>query len=159
MDFFTADLCDKYQDRVKICKPLFNSYGGVKKFFGKIVTCSLKDNNLELIKLLKTKGRGRVCVVDVNGEYLAVVGDKLMGFAEQNGWSGIIVNGYVRDIETTKNFKVGLLALGTCPKKAYHENSGKVGIDLEFWGVKFCENDYVYVDSDGVVISKELLSM
>ncbi len=159
MNFFTADLCDKYDDKVQVLGPNFHSYGGIDKFSGKVATCKLKDNNKELIKLLKTKGDGRVCVVDVNAKYVAVVGDKLMAFAKENNWSGIIVNGYVRDIATTKNIDVGLIALGTCPKKAPIQNSGKSGIDLNFSGVKFVENDYLYADVDGIITAKQPLDM
>jgi regulator of ribonuclease activity A len=159
MEFFTADLCDKYDDKVQVLGTGFNSYGGVNKFSGKIATCKLEDNNTELIKLLKSEGNGRVCVVDVDAKYVAVVGDNLMGFAKQNNWAGILVNGYVRDIETTRNIEVGLLALGTCPKKAPIKNHGKCGVNLNFSNVEFTENDYIYVDIDGVIVSKEALSM
>lgn len=157
MEFFTADLCDKYQDKVQVCKPIFKSFGGKKKFYGKIATCRLKDNNAKLIELLKSDGKDKVCIVDVDAKYLAVVGDKLMGFADEFGWNGIVVNGYVRDVETTKKFNVGLLALGTCPKKAYHENDGTIGVDLEFAGVNFKEGDFIYADSDGVIVSNQSL--
>jgi len=159
MEFFTADLCDKYDDKVQVLGIGFNSYGGVSKFSGQIATCKLYDNNAELIKLLKSEGEARVCVVDVGAKYVAVVGDKLMGFAKDNGWSGIIVNGYVRDIETTKNIEVGLLALGTCPKKAPIQNHGECGIDLDFRSVTFRENEYIYADIDGVIVAKEPLKM
>ncbi len=82
-----------------------------------------------------------------------------MAFAKENNWSGIIVNGYVRDIATTKNIDVGLIALGTCPKKAPIQNSGKSGIDLNFSGVKFVENDYLYADVDGIITAKQPLDM
>ncbi len=159
MNFFTADLCDKYDDKVQVLGVGFNSYGGLSKFSGQIATCKLKDNNTELIKLLKSEGNGRVCVVDVSAKYVAVVGDKLMAFAKENNWSGIIVNGYIRDTQTTKNIDVGLLALGTCPKKAPIKNSGECGIDLNFANVKFIMNDYLYADSDGVIISNQQLYM
>jgi|LGOV01.1.fsa_nt_gb regulator of ribonuclease activity A len=159
MDFFTADLCDKYDDKVQVLGVGFNSYGGATKFSGKIATCKLIDNNAELIKLLKSEGHGRVCVVDVDAKYVAVVGDKLMGFAKENNWAGIIVNGYVRDIGTTKDITVGLIALGTCPKKAPIQNSGKTNVNLFFADVKFVENEYLYADVDGVITSKEALEM
>ena len=146
MSFFTADLCDKYDDKVQVLDPNFYSYGGVTKFSGKIATCKITNNNTELIKLLKTKGEGRVCVVDVEARYVAVVGDKLMGFAKENSWSGIIVNGYVRDVETTKDINVGLLALGTCPKKAPIPTSGEIGINLIFGNVEFIENEYFFLN-------------
>ena len=159
MEFYTADLCDKYDDKVQVLDFGFHSYGGVSKFSGQIATCKIVDNNAELIKLLKSAGNGRVCVVDVDAKYVAVVGDKLMGFAKQNGWSGIIVNGYIRDTLTTKNIDVGLLALGTCPKKAPRANSGEQGATLDFSGVKFRPDDYLYADLDGVITSKDKLYM
>ncbi len=159
MSFSTSDLCDKYDEKVQVLEPLFKSYGGVSSCSGQIATCKIEDNNSELIKLLKTDGKARVCVVDVDAKYVAVVGDKLMGFAAQNNWAGIIVNGYVRDITNTRSIDVGLWALGTCPKKAPTLNSGECGIDLKFGGVSFCEGDFLYADIDGIITSKEALQM
>ena len=159
MEFFTADLCDKYDDKVQVLEVGFHSYGGISKFSGQIATCRLIDNNAELLKLLKSEGNGRVCVVDVSGKYIAVVGDKLMAFAKENNWAGIVVNGYIRDIETIKDIDVGLIALGACPKKAPIVNAGEVGIDLNFSNVIFKENDYLYADVDGVITAKEALFM
>ncbi|WP_024955653.1 ribonuclease E activity regulator RraA [Sulfurospirillum arcachonense] len=159
MSFSTADLCDKYDDKVQVLNPGFNSYGGIDKFYGKIATCKLIDNNTELIKLLKTKGDKRVCVVDVDAKYIAVVGDKLMAFAKENNWAGIIVNGYVRDIINTQSIDVGLFALGTCPKKAPIINKGEQEITLNFAGVKLVQNEYLYADNDGIITSKEALEI
>lgn len=159
MSFNTSDLCDKYDTKVQVLEPTFFSYGGIEKCSGQVATCKITDNNAELIKLLKTEGKGRVCVVDVGAKYVAVVGDKLMGFAAQNGWSGILVNGYVRDIVNTKGIDVGLWALGTCPKKAIEPNFGECGVDLYFGGIDFSEGDYLYADIDGIITSKEELYM
>lgn len=159
MSFHTSDLCDKYDEKVQVLEPTFISYGGLQKCFGRVATVQITDNNAELIKLLKTPGEGRVCVCDVGGRYVAVVGDKLMGFAKENGWSGILVNGYVRDITNTKGIDVGLWALGTCPKKAQNPNGGECGIDVYFGGVDFKEGDYLYADVDGIITAKEELFM
>jgi regulator of ribonuclease activity A len=159
MDFFTADLCDKYDDKVQVLDAKLQSFGGLDKCSGKIVTCKLIDNNTELIKILKSEGNGRICVVDVSAKYVAVVGDKLMTLANQNNWAGIIVNGYVRDITNTKDIPVGLFALGTCPKKAPIQNSGEQGIKLQFANVEFVQDDYLYADIDGIITSKTELYM
>jgi len=159
MNFFTADLCDKYDSKVQVLDARFQSYGGIDKCSGQIVTCKLIDNNTELIKILKTEGHGRICVVDVSAKYVAVVGDKLMAFANQNNWAGIVVNGYVRDIVNTKNIPVGLFALGTCPKKAPIQNSGEQGIKLQFGNVSFAQDDYLYADIDGIITSQTELYM
>ena len=155
MDFLTADICDEFADEIAVLDTKFNSYGGVENFCGEIVTCKLQDNNQELIKILKSEGKGRVCVVDVDAKFVAVVGDKLMGFAKENNWSGLVINGYVRDTKTTKEIEVGLLALGVCPKKAPAPNEGKRGCELKFGGVSIKEGDYLYADCDGVIISKK----
>jgi regulator of ribonuclease activity A len=100
------------------------------------------------------EGSSRVAVVDVGKDFYAVVGDNLMGYAHKNGWAGIVINGYVRDTEITQTIPVGLMAIGTCPRKSFENNSSQRGIELEFGGVKFRDGDYIYVDSDGVIVSK-----
>lgn len=159
MEFYTSDLCDKYKDDVQVALPLFKSYGGKSYFEGEIVTIRLQDNNKDLVTLLKTNGKGKVAVVDVDAKYVAVVGDILMGFAQENHWSGILINGYVRDIVNTKNIEVGLFALGTCPKKCPEPSNADIGITLNFAGVKFENGNYIYADEDGIIVSKTPLSM
>ena len=154
MKFFTTDLCDKYNNKTQVLNAGFNSYGGVSKLNGQIATCKLINNNTELIKLLKSKGKEKVCVVDVDAKYVAVAGDKLMAFAKENDWAGIIVNSYIGDTQTTKNIEVGLSDLGTCPKKATIQNSGECGLYLDFTNVTFVENNYLYANMNGVIVSK-----
>ncbi len=158
MEFSTADLCDKYRDTVQVLTTPLISYGGVNSFSGKIVTIELNRNNHDLVRILRDeKGEDRVAVVDVRKDFYAVVGDTLMGFAYKNGWAGIVINGYVRDTSITKSIPVGLLAVGTCPRKSFETNSAKRGVNLEFGGVIFRDGDYIYIDEDGVVISKKIL--
>ena len=158
MGFFTADLCDEFCERVEVLGPDFKSYGGNKKFKGEVITVKLHKNNKELATLLKnTNGVGKVVVVDVNMRYFAVVGDNLMKFASDNKFEGIIVNGYVRDTVTTKEFDIGLIAKGTCPRKYIPAQDGQIRVPLVIDDVEINSGDYVYVDSDGIVICKERL--
>lgn len=158
MGFFTADLCDEFSEKTEVLGPDFKSYGGSKKFKGKAITVKLDKNNKDLAKLLKEiSGVGKVVVVDVDMKYFAVVGDNLMRFASDNKFEGIIVNGYVRDTVTTKEFAVGLFAKGTCPKKYIPVQDGEIGVDVIIDDVKISNGDYIYADPDGVVISKEAL--
>ncbi|MFA9373616.1 MAG: ribonuclease E activity regulator RraA [Poseidonibacter sp.] len=156
MGFFTADLCDQYSERTEVLGPNFKSYGGTKKFQGEIITVKLDKNNKDLASLLKNNdGSGKVVVVDVDRKYFAVVGDNLMKFASDNKYEGIIVNGYVRDTVTTKDFELGLLAIGTCPKKYIPEQKGEINVNLQIDNVEIKSGDYVYVDPDGIVICSE----
>ena len=159
MKFYTADLCDKYNDKVHVLEPILKSYGGLKKVMGQIVTIKLLGNNQSLASLLKQEGEGKIVIVDVEGKYTAVVGDNLMKFAHDNHWAGIIVNGYVRDTKNTKEIDVALFALGTCPKKTIEPQEGTLHVRLNFGGVSFNEGEYLYADRDGIILSKEPLEM
>ncbi|QKF82216.1 S-adenosylmethionine--2-demethylmenaquinone methyltransferase [Halarcobacter ebronensis] len=156
MDFFTADLCDEYPDRVYVLDGAFKNYGAKEKICGTVVTVKLDKNNSELIKILRDEeGKGKIVVVDVEDEYFAVVGENLMKFAHKNGYEGIIVNGYIRDTFQIKDIPVALFARGTCPRKYIPVTKAERGIELSFGGVKFCQGDYIYADSDGVILTKE----
>ena len=159
MKFYTADLCDKYPEYVKVLEPLFHSYGGAKRVMGQIVTVKLTGHNRTLVELLKSEGAGQIAVVDVDAQYTAVVGDNLMKFAFENHWAGILINGYVRDTKNTKEIDVGLFALGTCPKKTMEVSEGKLHGSLSFGGVVFNEGEYLYADRDGIIVSATPLEM
>ena len=160
MNFYTADLCDKYPDDVRVLGPFFKSYGGAKKMMGQIVTLKLPGNNKSLAELLKTtKGEGKIVVIDVDAQYTAVVGYNMMKFAYENGWAGLVVNGYVRDTKNTKEIKVGLFALGTCPRKTMEPKEGALHIELSFAGITCKEGDYLYADRDGIILSHMPLEM
>lgn len=158
MEFFTADLCDKYPDKTTILGPEFKSFAAIKKCKGKVVTVKLDKNNKDLAKLLKEQeGEGKVVVVDVDMQYYAVVGDNLMKFAYDNKYEGIVVNGYVRDSVTVKDFDVVLYAKGTCPRKYIPVQDAIIGCDLQIDNIVISDGVFIYIDSDGIVITKEEL--
>jgi len=155
-DDFTADFCDAHPDKVSVLGPGYSHYGGVHKCQGEVVTLSLDLNNSDLITLLRDEpGRGRVVVVDADQAYYAIVGENLMKFAHKNEYAGIILNGYVRDIEQIRDIPVALYALGTCPRKSIPVTQGRRDIRLKFGGATFQPGDYVYSDSDGVIVTAQ----
>ncbi len=154
MSFFTADICDEYSEKVSVLGAGYKNYGGADKCQGEIVTVKLDRNNSELIRLLRDEdGTGKVVVVDVDREYYAVVGENLMKFALQNNYAGIIVNGYIRDTEQIKDIPVVLYALGTCPRKYIPVTEGEKDAQLSFDGIEFNSGDYLYADTDGVIVT------
>lgn len=54
----------------------------------------------------------------------ALLGDKLGRLAVQNGWSGVVVNGCVRDCATLAQLDVGIKALAPCPVKSSKRDPG-----------------------------------
>jgi regulator of ribonuclease activity A len=78
-----------------------------------------------------------------------------MNLAEENGWVGIVIHGYVRDIHQTDKNSVALFALGTYPKKSKKIADGKFSCNLNFAGVTIKQDDYLYADLDGIIITKQ----
>jgi regulator of ribonuclease activity A len=159
MNIQIADLCDDNRDKkIEVLSSKFKNYGALKKFYGQIVTLKLDKSNWLLLETLRDEeGDGRILVVDNSEEFFGVVGDKLMTFAKENNWKAIILNGYVRDTDTTKDINVGLLAIGTCPLRNFEITNSQRDIELNFAGVTFNTGDYIYADNDGAIISKDSL--
>ncbi|MGJ7095373.1 ribonuclease E activity regulator RraA [Vibrio hannami] len=156
MEFFTADICDDHPEKTNVLGPGYKNYGGADKCQGEVVTVKLDKNNLELIKVLRDEdGTGKVVVVDVDREYYAVVGENLMKFANNNNYSGIIVNGYIRDTFQIKDIPVALYAIGTCSRKYIPVTEGQKDVPLSFGGIEVKSGDYIYADTDGVIITQE----
>jgi regulator of ribonuclease activity A len=158
MQLITADICDEYRDEVQVLSHDYKSYGGIETCHGPIATIKLDEENSDLISMLKEPGKGRIAVVDVGGAFYAVVGENLMKFARDNGWAGILINGYVRDTKITKTIPVGLWALGTCSRKSHDKRPAQRDIELKFGGVTFRNGEYLVADHDGIIVApKELL--
>lgn len=155
MELYTADICDQYKEEVQVLDPLYKSYGGTQKCHGEITTIELFEDNGDLVKLLRDEpGDGRICVVDVKGDKCAVVGENLMKFAHKNGWAGIVINGYVRDIHETTKIPVGLFALGTYPRKSPKKADAKRDVELGFAGVTIRAGEFLYADRDGIIVKR-----
>ena len=63
------------------------------------------------------------------------------------------VNGYIRDTFQITDIPVALYALGTCSRKAIPVTSGERGVRLSFGGIEFNQGDYLYADTDGVIVT------
>ena len=155
MKSYTADICDNHPNEVQVLDPNYISYGGATMCHGEIITIELFEDNKALVELLRdNRGDGKICVVDVKGDYCAVVGETLMGYAYHNGWEGIIINGYVRDTHQTSVVPVGLWALGTYPFKSQKKADANKNKTLSFGNVEFRVGEFLYADKDGIVVTK-----
>ena len=156
----TTDLCDKYGDQLRVAEPIgFRSFGGRCEFHGRIETVQCFEDNTFVRATLEKDGTGQVLVVDGDGSNrCALLGDNIAGLAHKNGWNGIIVFGYIRDSVAVSAIDMGVIALGTTPKKSAKDNLGTVNLTVRFADVDFVPGEFVYVDEDGVVVSdKELV--
>lgn len=154
----TPDLCDQYPDKVDVMKPMLKNFGGREHFCGQIITVSCPEDNSKVRDLVSTCGEGRVLVVDGGAsQRCAYLGDLLAVKACENGWSGLVINGYIRDVDVIKKIDIGVQALGVYPVKTQKRGLGDVNIPITFGGITFCAGHFLYADNNGILVSKQQL--
>ena len=152
-EFATADLLDKFPES-EVLLPGLVAFGGKTSFFGLAETIIAPEDNSFVRKALETPGKDRVLVVDGGGSALcALLGDQLAQLAVDNKWAGVIVYGYIRDSQVIANIPIGVRALGTTPRRSFKQNLGSIGEPVHILGVTITSNSWIFVDSDGIVVS------
>lgn len=155
MSILTADLCDHFDAELELCELVFRDFGGVPNFSGPIATARALEDNVKVREHLEKPGRGRVLVVDGQGSLRrALCGDNVAAMAAENGWSGLIFNGAIRDSVAMAGMAIGIKALGTCPRRPLKVGEGEIEAPLTFGGVTFRPGEWVYADADGVALAK-----
>ena len=153
MSLSTADLSDASGDRFLPCSLPWRSFGRVTSFAGAIATVRCRDDNGLVRAAVAEPGEGRVLVVDGGGSLeTALVGDVLAGQAHANGWAGLVVHGAVRDVAALRELAIGVVALGTNPRRGSREGTGERGVEVTFGGVTFRPGFQLFTDEDGVLV-------
>jgi regulator of ribonuclease activity A len=156
----TADLCDRYGDRLQVAEPLFRDFGGRAAFAGEIETVRVLEDNALVRRILEGAGRGRVLVVDGQGSRrCALIGGRLAALASTNGWAGLLVNGCVRDVGEIAAAALGVKALAACPRPPAKRGTGEPGVPVSFAGITFVPGQWVWGDADGVVVADAALAL
>ena len=161
MSFKTPDLCDKFVDKIhhlQVADPIFKSFGGTQTFCGRVTTLKIFEDNAPLRQVLEEKVEDRVLVIDGGGSHrCALFGGNLSKLASDNGWSGIIVYGCIRDSVEISRLPIGVLALHTHPMKSNKRGGGDRDCLITFAGVNFRTGSYLYADEDGVIVADDKL--
>ncbi|GAA2162396.1 ribonuclease E activity regulator RraA [Actinomadura napierensis] len=158
MDFATADLIDDFGDELRSCETQFRQYGARAAFAGPVSTVRCHRDNGLVKKLLNSPGEGRVLVVDGAGSLgSALMGDMIAAAAVANRWSGVVINGAVRDVAALRDLDLGVKALGSNPRKSAKDGAGEVDVPVTFGGVEFRPGDWLYADEDGIVLATRSL--
>jgi regulator of ribonuclease activity A len=154
MTFTTADLCDEMGDGVRVAEPVFRDYGAVRSFSGEIDTLRIFEDNALVRSTLETPGRGRVLVIDGGGSVrTALLGGQLAALAAENGWSGVVIYGAVRDVPELRNAKIGIKALAAAPRRSAKQGKGARGVPVTFAGLEFRPGDRLWGDEDGLLVA------
>lgn len=156
----TSELCDLYSDQVDVVEPIFSSFGGCSAYFGQITTVKCFESNGLIADVLEEDGKGRVLLVDGGGSVRrALIDAELAQLAVDNGWEGIIVYGAVRQLDILETLDIGIHALAPIPVGADENNIGEVDTPVNFGGVSFLPEDYIYADLTGIILSPDQLDL
>ncbi|MVW78283.1 ribonuclease E activity regulator RraA [Bordetella sp. 02P26C-1] len=155
----TADLCDLALNdptlELRILPPAYRTYGGRSWYFGEIVTVDAPrpGGAMSLAPLLSQPGNNRVLLVDAQGSPTqAILGDRMAAMAVQNGWSGIVIHGYVRDTRILARMPVGVHALGSIPTRAAEMPPAAAAPQVTIHGHRVKSGEWLYADEDGVIV-------
>jgi regulator of ribonuclease activity A len=158
LTFSVCDLCDLHEPDIQVAESSFRNYGGRTVFGGEVVTVRCFEDNSVIKELVATPGNGKVLVVDGGGSLRrSLLGDQLAAKAAENGWSGFIIHGAIRDIEVIAKIDIGVKALNAIPLKTEKRGVGDTNIPVTFSGVTFSPGTYVYADLNGIIVSQKQL--
>ncbi|MDA7747105.1 ribonuclease E activity regulator RraA [Psychromonas sp.] len=158
MQYNTSVLCDIYADTIDVAEPLLTNFGGRNSFAGEVVTIKCFESVGLIYKALEQNGAGKVLLIDGGGSLRrALVNAHIAELAVQNDWEGIVVNGCVREIDALEELDIGIQAITAMPVGADDDEIGEINVPVNFAGVTFLPEDYLYADSTGIVISPEPL--
>nr|GLL17599.1 putative 4-hydroxy-4-methyl-2-oxoglutarate aldolase 3 [Ipomoea trifida] len=161
----TAEICDSNASHLgsgdlRVLHPVFQIYGQCRAFSGPIVTLKVFEDNVLVRELLESRGEGKVLVIDGAGSMrCALVGGNLAQLAQNMNWAGIIVNGCIRDVDEINGCDIGVRALATHPQKSGKKGIGEKHVPVYVGGTLIRDGEWLYADSDGVLISKSELSI
>ena len=154
----TPDLSDRFDQKVDIAEPLFKHYGALKQGYGQITTVACFEDNSLVVEQVKSPGEGRALVVDGKGSLrCSLLGDQLAATAIDNGWSAILINGCLRDVEIIAPMKLVVMALASIPRKTIKAGKGNLNVPVSFAGITFHPEHYLFIDETGIVVAKSNL--
>ncbi|WP_077342488.1 ribonuclease E activity regulator RraA [Pseudocolwellia agarivorans] len=160
MEYNTTELCSIYTDLVDVVDPIFSNYGGRHSFGGKVVTIKCFENNGLIAKLAATDGEGKVMVIDGGGSTRrALLNINIIEAAAENDWEGIICFGSVCDVDALEEVDIGIQSLVSIPVSASTSEAGESDLAINFGGVTFLPDDYLYADNTGIILSPEPLDI
>lgn len=155
MTISTPDLCDAHPDHVRVVHDIhWRSFGGRKAFSGPFDTVKCFEDNSRVKEQLASQGNGRVLIVDGGGSLRhALIGDMIADKAVRTGWAGVIIFGACRDVDELAELDIGIIALGSVPIKSVRRGEGQLNVPVRFGGVSFHPGEYVYADSNGIIVA------
>ena len=152
------DIADFHSNSIQVGKLKLASYGQKSNISGEIYTVACADDNSIVKSVLSREGKNKILVIDAVGiAHASMVGDQIADTALKNNWAGIIVNGYIRDVEALRAIDIGIFAKGAVPQKTEKQGHGFEDIMVSFGSTIMRSGNGLYVDENGwIVADREL---
>ena len=122
--------------RSSSCRRSFATSAAFARFAGAVATVKCFEDNSLVKAALDEPGLGRVLVVDGGASLRrALVGGNVAAAAARNGWSGVVVDGAVRDVAELAVTAVGIRALALVPIDTEKRQQGERDVAVQLQGV------------------------
>ena len=89
----------------------------------------------------------------------APMGSNLAEYGRNNGWSGAIIFGAIRDVGALSTLDFAVKAMGSNPRKGEKHGLGHIEAVVSFGGVSFAPGHWLYSDEDGILVSSPALHL
>ena len=111
------------------------------------------DNRPIHLAIYGAKQAGYALVIDGHAhESCAYMGDLMLGACKALDFSGVVINGYIRDWDGVTVLDFPVYTRGFLPPAPSKEKGGEINAPIEIGGVTICPGDLVMGDCDGVCV-------
>jgi RraA family protein len=123
------------------------------RFAGPARTVVARDDHLPVFAALDAAGAGDVLVVTTGGSGVAVLGELFATEARRRGLTGVVVDGYCRDLAGLRRVGLPVFARGTVPRSGSTVSRAALDVPVCCGGVDVSPGDMVFGDDDGVLVA------
>ena len=152
-DFPTGNLCNAHQEVRAMHSSIAPLFQGAKIYGSAKTAKILPGQNAAIHRAVHTAKRGDVLVVDSAGDkHFGPFGDILATCCRNQGISGLVIDGTIRDTEEIRQMLFPVYCLGANPTATGKSDPGEIDIEIECGGVRVRPGDFIIGDDDGVTV-------
>jgi len=162
--FPTAVLCDAMASlqvpRGGCLDGAISQVSGSKEIAGTAYTVATANGNTLPVQYAISQGRPGYILVVATGSYTdgPHLGDLNALTAQLSGLTGIVIDGYIRDVEEIRQLDYPVFARGCMPRQPGKSAQGEINTTITCASVRIAPGDIIVGDADGVVaIPQDLL--
>lgn len=147
-----STLCD-VDKTIPIVDPVVRPLIPDVRMAGVARTVTAEDDHLSVLTALAAAGPDDVLVIVTNGGQRAILGELVATEAVRRGVVGIVVDGYIRDVQGIRKLGLPVYARGSHPASGSVTGRSAPDQPVRCGGVDVSPGDIVFGDDDGVVIA------